>query len=166
MKTIQILFLISLLSCVSETSDQTANVEIIKAYVDAVENNDYSVMASYLSEDYKGIGPSVKDTTTKELALASWKTNSETLYEEIRYSKSRIFPITVTEGDYPGEWVTNFALVDITYKDGDKVQLLANTSYMINNGKIVRSFTFYNEADVLRQLNYVFIDLDEFRYDD
>ena len=31
----------------------------------------------------------------------------------------------------------------------------------IENGKIVKSFTFYNEADALEQLGYVFLDLDD-----
>jgi hypothetical protein len=30
----------------------------------------------------------------------------------------------------------------------------ANTNYLVKNGKIVRSLTFYNEADVLRQIGY------------
>jgi ketosteroid isomerase-like protein len=146
-------------SCTTKPSSGE-NVNIIQNYIQAVEDNDVEAMARFLSDDYIGIGPSVSDTTTKEMALLSWQTNSEELYEKIKYSKSRVFPITVREGDYPGNWVSNFALLDIEYKNGDKVQLLTNTSYMIEQGKIIRSFTFYNEADALRQLNYVFIDLD------
>lgn len=148
-------------SCTNMPSSEE-NVNIIQDYIQAVEDNDVEAMARYLSDDYIGIGPSVSDTITKEEALIFWQKNSEELYEKIEYSRSRIFPITVKEGDYPGDWVTNFALLDIEYQNGDQVKLLTNTSYMIKDGKISRSFTFYNEADVLRQLNYVFIDLDEF----
>jgi hypothetical protein len=31
----------------------------------------------------------------------------------------------------------------------------------IENGKIVKSYTFYNEADALKQLGYIFIDSNE-----
>jgi hypothetical protein len=34
---------------------------------------------------------------------------------------------------------------------------MANTIYQIKDNKIVKSYTFYNEADVLEQLGYVFI---------
>jgi hypothetical protein len=34
------------------------------------------------------------------------------------------------------------------------VNIWANTNYLIENGKIIRSITFYNEADALRQLGY------------
>ncbi|WP_422358567.1 nuclear transport factor 2 family protein [Reichenbachiella sp.] len=148
-------------SCNSTEATQANNVKLIESYVAAVENNEYETMASLLADDYVGIGPSVKDTTSRSLALAAWKTNSSELYESIKYTKSRIFPITVKDGDYPGEWVTNFALLTIKYKNGKSVQLLANTSYKIKEGKITNSFTFYNEADALEQLDYVFIDLND-----
>lgn len=150
-----------LTSCDSTKATQESNLKLIESYISAVENNEYETMASLLANDYVGIGPSVSDTTTKELALAAWKTNSAELYESIKYTKSRIFPITVKDGDYPGEWVSNFALLTVNYKNGKSVQLLANTSYKIENGKITNSFTFYNEADALEQLDYVFIDLND-----
>ena len=49
-------------------------------------------------------------------------------------------------------------IIKITYKDDrGAVTIWANTIYQIENEKIVKSFTFYNEADALRQLGYVFI---------
>ena len=64
---------------------------------------------------------------------------------------------TVKEGDEDAlsDWVSNWALLTIKYKDGrGPVNVWVNAVYKIENGKIVRSRTFYNEADVLRQLNY------------
>ncbi|WP_420581340.1 nuclear transport factor 2 family protein [Reichenbachiella sp.] len=148
-------------SCDSTEVTQKNNVKLIENYISAVENKDYDTMASLLADSYVGIGPSVSDTTTRNLALAAWKSNSAELYESIKYSKSRVFPITVKDGDYPGEWVSNFALLTVNYKNGKSVQLLANTSYKIKDGKITNSFTFYNEADALEQLDYVFIDLND-----
>ena len=55
-----------------------------------------------------------------------------------------------------GDWVLNWALLTIKYKVGSvPVQLWVNAVYRIENGKIVQSRTFYNEADVLRQLRYM-----------
>jgi hypothetical protein len=42
----------------------------------------------------------------------------------------------------------------IEYQNGKTVMLWANTDYLVENGKIVKSLTFYNEADALRQLGY------------
>ena len=54
-----------------------------------------------------------------------------------------------------GDWVSNWAYLTIKYKDGrGPVNVWVNAVYKIENGKIARSRTFYNEADVLRQLGY------------
>jgi hypothetical protein len=45
-------------------------------------------------------------------------------------------------------------------KDQKEVTVWTNTVYKIENNKITKSFTFYNEADVLEQLGYVFINPD------
>ena len=48
----------------------------------------------------------------------------------------------------------------INYKeDMGSVTVWANSNYKVEDGKIVKSYTFYNEADVLEQLGYVFIKL-------
>ena len=55
----------------------------------------------------------------------------------------------------PGDWVSNWAYLTIKYKDGrGPVNVWVNAFYKIENGKIARSRTIYNEADVLRQLGY------------
>jgi len=41
------------------------------------------------------------------------------------------------------------------------VNAWVNVVYKIENGRIARSRTFYNEADVLRQLNYKMVPKEE-----
>jgi hypothetical protein len=54
------------------------------------------------------------------------------------------------------------AELNITYKDGrGPVNIWANTTYKIENRKIAKSYTVYNEADVLRQLGYVYVNLND-----
>ncbi len=65
--------------------------------------------------------------------------------------------LTVKEGEPAdqGDWVSNWAYLTIKCKGGKRtVNAWVNAVYKIENGKIVRSRTFYNEADVLRQLGY------------
>jgi hypothetical protein len=156
------LIFILVLGCSNEKASSTAekNIAVINKYIQAVEDLDYDTMGSLLDENYTGIGPSYGDSINKTNALINWEKNANNLYESIKYNKSRTLAVTVTDGDNPGDWVSNWAEVAIRYK-GDKgnVVLLANTIYKIKNEKIVESFTFYNEADALEQLGFVFVNV-------
>lgn len=159
----QILFLFSLcgLLAACNTADKKAaeNVALIDNYVEAVESLNYDLMDSYLADDYWGYGPSRNDSINKEGAVVSWTKNVEDLYEKIDYKASRSMAVTIPDGENKGEWVSNWAELEITFKeDGAQVTIWSNTVYRIENGKITRSYTFYNEADALEQLGYIFFD--------
>lgn len=149
---------IGLFSCTSSTGTMNSeNLAIVKKYVQAVESNDTAAMSTLLADNYMGYGPSVGDSTTKAEALANWKYNAENLYESVKYTRFQNIAVTVKEGEEaePGDWVSNWAYLTIKYKDGrGPVNVWVNAVYKIENGKIIKSRTFYNEADVLRQLNY------------
>jgi len=156
------LFILAILlitiSCSVDNKHAAENVALIEKYVQAVQDLDYTTMESMLDDDYKGFGPSFNDSIDKALAVSNWKTNVDNLYESITYRKSRNLAQFVPDGENAGEWVSNWAELSIVYKkDGREVKLLTNTIYKMENGKIVKSYTFYNEADVLEQLGYVFI---------
>ncbi len=147
-----------MMSCTMQGNDQKKNLELIDNYVKAVENMDYEAMGNYLDENYMGVGPSVGDSINKVQAIENWKDYVDNLYANIKYNRSRSISTTVTEGENQGNWVSNWAEVTINYKDGrGPVTIMANTTYRIENGKITKSYTFYNEADALRQLGYSFI---------
>ena len=149
------------LSCSKPEKSSLQNEDLINKYVSAVEQNDAETMEALLADNYLGLGPSVNDSIDKTGALANWKENVESLYESIQYSKSRILSVNVPDGENKGEWVSNWAELKIVYKSDKKmVTVWTNTVYQIENNKIVKSFTFYNEADVLEQLGYVFINPD------
>ena len=160
MKQLMLLIGISavLFSCSSSADKkETENMAIAKRYMEAVETKNAAAMDSLLADNYMGYGPSVGDSTNKQDALKSWKYNSENLYESIQYTRHKNLAVTVTEGEAAGDWVLNWAYLTIKYKDGrGPVNVWVNAVYRIENGKIVQSRTFYNEADVLRQLGYTF----------
>ena len=147
-----------LFSCNSDSGNTVnANLEIAKRYMNAVEISNVATMDSLLADNYIGYGPSVGDSINKVDALANFKYNAENLYESMDYTRDQSIAVTVKEGEQamPGDWVTNWANLRIKYKDGrGPVNVWVNAAYKIENGKIVRSWTFYNEADVLRQLGY------------
>jgi hypothetical protein len=141
------------LLCACNVQNSSVNERIIEQYVEAVETNDYSTMEELLAENYMGYGPSYRDSTDKKAALENWKYNIEQLYESISFERSQIVAVTIPSGPNQGEWVANWAEVRITYKDGrGSIIIWANSNYKIDNGKILKSYTFYNEADALRQL--------------
>lgn len=145
-------------SCSVQNDKSEANLALVEKYVDAVENLDYSFMETALDDNYMGYGPSHTDSIGKELAIANWKNNIENLYKSVTYNKSRNLANFISDGPNAGEWVSNWAELNIVFKEDEKkVTIWANTIYKIENNKIVKSYTFYNEADVLEQLGYVFI---------
>ena len=150
------------ISCTDQKKHAHENVVLIEKYVQSVQNLEYTTMESMLDDNYMGYGPSINDSINKTLAISNWKANVESLYESITYSKSRNLAQFVEDGENSGEWVSNWAVLSIVYKkDKKKVSLMTNTIYKIVNGKIVKSYTYYNEADVLEQLGYVFINPDD-----
>jgi hypothetical protein len=158
MKQLIVLSLISfcLFACTSSAvKKEKANLAIAKKYMIAVETKNIGLMDSLLADNYMGYGPSVDDSTNKEDAISGFKDNAENLYESIRYIRHKELAVTVSEGEAMGDWVLNWAYLTIKYKVGNvPVHLWVNIVYRIENGKIVMSRTFYNEADALRQLRY------------
>ncbi len=153
-----LLFVATLISCSTNNNNTQENTALVEKYIKSVENLDYKTMESMLDENYIGHGPSVGDSIGKAQTVKNWKNNVETLYESIHYSKSRNIAVNVESGINQGEWVSSWAELKIVYKkDQKEVVIWANTVYKIKDSKIIKSYTFYNEADVLEQLGYVFI---------
>ncbi|TYA56688.1 nuclear transport factor 2-like protein [Formosa maritima] len=157
-KIILVLITITLvMSCSSEADNSEKNLDLIEKYVSAVESIDFDAMDLYLDEKYLGLGPSYGDTINKQQAITNWKNNVEHLYKKIHYDKSRNAALKITTGDNQGDWVSNWAELKIDYKGNKGSAIIwANSIYQIENNKIIKSYTFYNEADVLEQLGYIF----------
>jgi limonene-1,2-epoxide hydrolase len=131
------------------------NIAVIEKYIKAVESKDTQTMSDLLADNYIGFGPSFYDSINKEQAIASWKDVAENLYDKIEYKRTVNIAAKVVDGAHPGNYVSDWASLKITYKDGrGPVYLNMNAIYRVENGKITLSRSFYNEADVLRQLGY------------
>lgn len=159
---ILILFFGCLVSCDSagDSALGEANVAFVNKYIDAVESADFAAMESMLSDDYLGMGPSLSDSIGKEAAVEGWKMLTDELYESIehRFRKTAAFSVSNGPEDIHGNWVTSWTVLRVKYKNGlGPVDLYVNAVYKIEDGKIARSRTFYNEADVMRQLGYTFV---------
>jgi len=141
--------------CSSAADNANAeHIELVNKYIKAVEEMDFEGMGQFLDENYMGLGPSFGDTIYKADAVANWKENVTNLYKKIKYNRSKSAAVNIPDGDNKGNWVGNWAELTIDYQSGSSVTIWANTNYLVENGKIIRSFTFYNEADALRQMGY------------
>ena len=158
MKQIIILVIagICLAACTSPAEKkEKENLAIARKYMKAVETKNISVIDSLLADNYMGYGPSIGDSINKEGAVLNTKFLMDNLYETFEYTRHKEVAVTVKEGEAAGDWVLNWAYLTIKYKDGrGPVYAWVNIVYRIENGKIVHSRTFYNEADVMRQLGY------------
>lgn len=153
-----LLIAIVLSSCTNDSGHSKENLALVESYIKAVENLDHDAMENLLDDNYLGLGPSYGDTIGKAQAVINWKENVDNLYEKIEYTRSRNASVVISSGENQGDWVANWAELHITYKDDrGKVIIWANSIYQVENQKIVKSYTFYNEADALEQLGYVFI---------
>jgi len=158
MKQIIILVIagICLAACTSPAEKkEKENLAVARKYMKAVETKNISVIDSLLADNYMGYGPSIGDSINKEGAVLNTKFLMDNLYETFEYTRHKEVAVTVKEGEAAGDWVLNWAYLTIKYKDGKgPVNLWVNIVYRIENGKIMHSRTFYNEADVMRQLGY------------
>ena len=158
MKTLLSLLIVILIAACTGSKQhkiEQENIAVIEKYIQAVEAKDTQTMTDLLDDNYIGYGPSFSDSTNKEQAVANWKSVSENLYEKIQYTRTVNIAAKVSDGPHAGNFVSDWASLKITYKDGrGPVFLNMNAIYRIENVKITMSRTFYNEADVLRQLGY------------
>lgn len=147
---------VSLFSCTSSAiKKENENLAVAQKYMMAVETKNLAAMDSLLADNYIGYGPSVGDSANKKEAIDNWKYNAENLYESIKYTRHKNIAVTVKEGEAMGDWVLTWQYLTIKYKDGrGPVYAWVNVVYKMEKEKIVQSRTFYNEADVLRQLGY------------
>ena len=161
MKVLPLLLIVNLFLVACTANEQEKinqeNIAVIEKYIQAVQAKDTQTMTDLLADNYIGYGPSVRDSTNKEQAVASWKDVAENLYEKIEYTRAVNIAAKIGDGKNPGNYVSDWAALKITYKDGrGPVFLNINAVYRVENGKITLSRSFYNEADVLRQLGYEF----------
>ena len=161
MRTLTVLLILPIFIAACSDNEQEKidkeNIAVIEKYIQAVQSKDTQTMTDLLADNYIGYGPSVSDSTNKEQAIASWKDVAENLYDKIEYTRTVNIAARVDDGRYPGNYVSDWAALKIKYKDGrGPVILHINAVYRVENGKINLSRSFYNEADVLRQLGYKF----------
>lgn len=133
-------------------------IQLVDNYIDAILNKDFSSMESMLSDDYMGYGPAAEDSVDRTQTLENWKNNWDSLYTSIDFNRTGFVFKNVEEGDYPGEWVSEWAQITLNYIDGrESVTFWWNGVYRVTDGKINRSREFFDTGDIMAQQGFEFV---------
>ncbi|MGL1885245.1 MAG: nuclear transport factor 2 family protein [Reichenbachiella sp.] len=143
--------------CKTTKTLERNHVEVVEAYIAAIENKDFDTMDSLTTDQFYSVGPSLGDTIQKDEMLRNWRVNSKTTIEQINFRESRVSLLAMPSRSEYGDWVGEWSIAKIKYKNGnDPVKLFINSNYLVVGGKISRALILYNQADMYNQLGYRF----------
>jgi hypothetical protein len=143
-------------STTTESGIDTSTISVADKYMNAIQTKNIDKLSSLLSDDFKGYG-TMGDSTDKAGMIEKWK-KLFNAYDSIQFLQSIKAAAKANEGPYPGDYVTCWSRMKVTYKDGrGPVDIGVNNIFRVSDGKINVARTFFNEADSMRQLGYQFI---------
>lgn len=132
------------------------NKAVVTQYTDAIVKGDTSAIGNFLSDTYRGFGPGLNDSTDRAKEIKEWGSNWKNDFASIDFNRATIQAFTIPEGDkYPGDWVSDWALITVTYKNGFKpFSFWFNGVYSVKDGKIQASRSFWNQNDYFTQQGF------------
>lgn len=133
-----------------------SNKVIVKQYTDAVVKGDTVAMASFLADNFRAYGPGSNDSTNLENHLKIWKKSWREEFASIDFQSAGLIAFNVpADGKYPGDWVADWALISITYKNGNKpFKFWWHGVYRMKDAKIELNRAFYNVNDFFTQQGF------------
>ena len=156
--------LFGLMSCTHENPDQRNpnNEAMVMKYFEAALKPNFESMEEFLSEDFKELGPAVKDSVDRTTFLANWRKSWEEDFSSITYDRFGILSTTVAEGRVAGDWVLDWGKLTINYKNGKpSFTVWFHAALRVKNGKINRQRNFYDTGDIMSQQGFTFAPPDD-----
>lgn len=150
-------FILALIISACNLTDKQAqeNLKLIEKYQQAITSHDVEVIKDILADNYVGYGPSIGDSMKKDDAILNWDYNMQHLYERLEFKQIENIAISNDNGKTKGTWVSSWGKMNLKFKDLSNESIIwSNTIYKIEDGKIIKSIVFYNEADALRQAGF------------
>ena len=151
--------LFGLMSCTHENPDQRNpnNEAMVMKYFEAALKPNFESIEEFLSEDFKELGPAVKDSVDRTTFLANWRKSWEEDFSSITYDRFGILSTTVAEGRVAGDWVLDWGKLTINYKNGrPSFTVRFHAALRVKNGKINRQRNFYDTGDIMSQQGFTF----------
>jgi len=136
---------------VVENPNADADIKIVGDFLNSLVSGDLDKAKSLLSENFKGYGPSPKDSTTTEQTISSWKERCEVQSNR----KVGFMPTTfrVLSGDQKGDWVALWGNYSFT-QDGKDISFPFQYTAKVSNGKIDLDLIYYDNMYILQTLGY------------
>lgn len=133
-----------------------SNKALVARYTDAAVKGDTTGMASFLADNFKAFGPGLNDSTDRTQEISNWSKSWRNEFSSIDFKRAGSIAFTnPADGNYPGDWVADWAVVTVNYKDGkNTVTFWLHEVYRIKDGKIDLSRAFYNVNDFFTQQGY------------
>ncbi len=128
-----------------------ANTQTVYDYIAAMTTGDVNAAASFLTDDYYYYGPNIADSASKVDHLSRWKGNLDSLFTKVTYSRIATITQSYEEGRLQGDWVADWSVMSIDYQNAPSVSFNFHAVYRVEEGKITRSTSFFNQADILTQ---------------
>ena len=127
------------------------NVELIKKWAEALNNEDIETLRELYSTELVSIGPQYDHEWPYDTLNSTEKMFQNT--DSLKVDILIMLPKTVEEGDLAGDWVLVWA--DISWyniKAEKKVQIMWHSPMRIEEGKIVYEVAYYNQWDMYKQM--------------
>ncbi len=145
----------------SADSLSSGNKEMVKKFIDAVITGKTDAMGEYLADGYMGYGPAMKDSVNKQQDIDNWKKSWAEQFTSIKYDEVVSLTPSIkpeTSSRAAGDWVLTWGTISTEYKNGTPpVKFQLHVAYRVTNGKIDRSYVYYNVADILTQQGFTFV---------
>lgn len=131
-----------------------ARKAVVTKFLQSVRDGDIKTAGEQLAENFKGYGPSVKDSSDRAAFIDQWTKRWENEFDSIGYIPYAQLAATVDGHD----WVNNWGHIGVKYKNGTPaVHFEYHGAFRLVNGKIVQYIAYYNVADILEQQGYTFV---------
>lgn len=131
----------------------TAN-ELLQNYVKALQTGDVATMNAQLADNAMvyGLGGGLDSLNVAE--HKEYFTNSTSTYKHV-ITQDLYLPVKVTNNWYEGEWVLAWGTDTITDKKTGKSSTIPyHSANLVQNGKIIRVFYYYDMLNVLETQGY------------
>jgi len=150
------ILLVALASCNKSNTVGEQNKALVQKYVEAIVNGDTSNLESFLADKFMGYGPATKDSSNRQQEIDSFKKNWRDSWSSVKFDRAAIVAFTLPPGEKnPGDWVADWATIAVNYKNGTSpVTFNWHGVSRVKDGKIERTFAFYDVNDILVQQGF------------
>ncbi|MBJ7879855.1 hypothetical protein [Gelidibacter salicanalis] len=139
---------------VVENPTAEEDIKVVADYLDALLKNKMDIAAGLLADTYVGAGPAHQETETKATSIESWKAiHKARTGQKNDYVRNSF---RVIDGDLKGDWVSVWGTYTFT-QNNITVNLPYQFTAMVDNGKISKSFIYYDRMAINTAMGYELI---------